>query len=397
MPPKEVARRQKLCSRAMRHLQYAHDKLMALRDQGLALPPEKQQLGKFEFFFSAWLMQIFQHQSDLLSTPKTASGTTFSRSIQNFPAFQRSYRMDRDQWISCGFPAMMMWETTRLRDLHGLNLYMPWRKPCVVERPLVWKLLLNKEMLCSWMSWTLKVVKWKQIGACGMQDVVPWNRISDSQLKSSLNDPTQRIYRKHVIATPMEFVQLQVVALGFKPLRGYEVRPWGKRGVPTKKTWLTPSRYSWKLPKKGRWVGVSWCILLPLAAQRCAVFLLDFSPPNCKDCVLTTCQLLHQRLKLHTIDINLHHGYISVTKKRGSFFPQVPQALAGLRSWPLPLWLGENYRWEDLQGCMYLGEMDGERSWGMPVDCWTMGQELNCIKVKRWLVFHFYGICGSNW
>ncbi len=93
---------------------------------------------------------------------------------------------------------------------------MPWRKPCVVERLLVWKLLLNKEMLCSWMSWILKVVKWKQIGVCGMQDVVPWNRISDLRLKSSLNDPTQRIYRKHVIArTPMEFVQLKVVALGF--------------------------------------------------------------------------------------------------------------------------------------------------------------------------------------
>ena len=69
-----------------------------------------------------------------------------------------------------------------------------------------------------------------------MQDVVPWNHISDSQLKSSLNDPTQRIYRKHVvIATPMEFVQQQVVALGFKPLRGFEVRPWGEKGRPDKK------------------------------------------------------------------------------------------------------------------------------------------------------------------
>ena len=54
----------------MRHLQYAHDKLMALRDQGLALPPEKQQLGKFEFWGAfSFTDSDFQHQSDLLSTP----------------------------------------------------------------------------------------------------------------------------------------------------------------------------------------------------------------------------------------------------------------------------------------------------------------------------------------
>lgn len=276
MPPKEVARRQKLCSRAMRHLQYAHDKLMALRDQGLALPPEKQQLGKFEFFFFFfrsiqldWCrffnIKVTQNTGVFRSCVFLASGMTFWRSIQSFPAFQRSYRMDRDQWTSCGFPAMMMWETTRLRDLLGLNLYMPWRKPCVVERPLVWELLLNKEMLCSWMSWTLKVVKWKQIGACGMQDVVPWNHISDSQLKSSLNDPTQRIYRKHVvIATPMEFVQQQVVALGFKPLRGFEVRPWGEKGRPDKKKpgWHPAADIVGSFRKRAAelvWVGASYC------------------------------------------------------------------------------------------------------------------------------------------
>lgn len=306
MPPKEVARRQKLCSRAMRHLQYAHDKLMALRDQGLALPPEKQQLGKFGVFSEHSASHTFKFKVTSFLPPKKLvsldvvvflfpSGMTFWRSIQNFPAFQRSCRMDRDQWISCGFPAMMMWETTRLRDLHGLNLYMPWRKPCVVERPLVWKLLLNKEMLCSWMSWTLKVVKWKQIGACGMQDVVPWNRISDLQLKSSLNDPTQRIYRKHVIATPMEFVQLQVVALGFAAEKLWG-SPLGGWGVPTKNTRLT-SRQSLEASEKG---PLSWLaqLELPLAAhrKRCfAGFLLEFSPPNCKECVLTTCQLLHQR------------------------------------------------------------------------------------------------------
>jgi len=42
MEPKEVKRRQKLCSRALRHLQRAHEKLMALRAQGMELPPSKQ-------------------------------------------------------------------------------------------------------------------------------------------------------------------------------------------------------------------------------------------------------------------------------------------------------------------------------------------------------------------
>lgn len=231
-----------------------------------------ESLSFFFFFRSIQLdwcrffnIKVTQNTGVFRSCVFLASGMTFWRSIQSFPAFQRSYRMDRDQWTSCGFPAMMMWETTRLRDLLGLNLYMPWRKPCVVERPLVWELLLNKEMLCSWMSWTLKVVKWKQIGACGMQDVVPWNHISDSQLKSSLNDPTQRIYRKHVvIATPMEFVQQQVVALGFKPLRGFEVRPWGEKGRPDKKKpgWHPAADIVGSFRKRAAelvWVGASYC------------------------------------------------------------------------------------------------------------------------------------------
>ena len=71
MPPKEVARRQKLCSRAMRHLQYAHDKLMALRDQGLALPPEKQQLGKFEFFFFFGVFSLTDADFSTSKWPKT--------------------------------------------------------------------------------------------------------------------------------------------------------------------------------------------------------------------------------------------------------------------------------------------------------------------------------------
>lgn len=37
-----MKRRQKLCSRALRHLQRAHEKLMALRAQGMELPPSKQ-------------------------------------------------------------------------------------------------------------------------------------------------------------------------------------------------------------------------------------------------------------------------------------------------------------------------------------------------------------------
>ena len=42
MDTKEAARRQKLCSRAARHLQHAHEKLLALRAKGLELPPSKQ-------------------------------------------------------------------------------------------------------------------------------------------------------------------------------------------------------------------------------------------------------------------------------------------------------------------------------------------------------------------
>ena len=42
MEAKEVARRHRLCSRAARHLQHAHDKLMTLRREGLELPPSKQ-------------------------------------------------------------------------------------------------------------------------------------------------------------------------------------------------------------------------------------------------------------------------------------------------------------------------------------------------------------------
>lgn len=289
MPPKEVARRQKLCSRAMRHLQYAHDKLMALRDQGLALPPEKQQLGKFEFFFFFfrsiqldWCrffnIKVTQNTGVFRSCVFLASGMTFWRSIQSFPAFQRSYRMDRDQWTSCGFPAMMMWETTRLRDLLGLNLYMPWRKPCVVERPLVWELLLNKEMLCSWMSWTLKVVKWKQIGACGMQDVVPWNHISDSA-QIFLERPNSTNLSKACRDCDSDGVCTAASCSSrFQTAERLWGSPLGGKGASRqKKTWLTPGRrYSWKLPKKGRWVGVSWCILLPLAAHRCAAFCWNF-------------------------------------------------------------------------------------------------------------------------
>ena len=42
MEGKEFARRQKLCSRAARHLQHAQEKLLALRAEGLQLPPSKQ-------------------------------------------------------------------------------------------------------------------------------------------------------------------------------------------------------------------------------------------------------------------------------------------------------------------------------------------------------------------
>eukprot|EP00930_Biecheleria_cincta_P041719 TRINITY_DN28649_c0_g1_i1.p1 TRINITY_DN28649_c0_g1~~TRINITY_DN28649_c0_g1_i1.p1 ORF type:complete len:404 (-),score=89.00 TRINITY_DN28649_c0_g1_i1:146-1294(-) len=42
MESKEVTRRQKLCSRAARHLQLAHDKLLAVHAQGMQLPPSKQ-------------------------------------------------------------------------------------------------------------------------------------------------------------------------------------------------------------------------------------------------------------------------------------------------------------------------------------------------------------------
>eukprot|EP00913_Durusdinium_trenchii_P031421 g29416.t1 len=42
MDVQELRRREKLCSRAMRHLQLAHDKLMAVRDEGLALAPSEQ-------------------------------------------------------------------------------------------------------------------------------------------------------------------------------------------------------------------------------------------------------------------------------------------------------------------------------------------------------------------
>merc|ERR1711879_951772 len=45
MDAKEAKRRRKLCSRAGRHTQLAHDALMRIRDRGLSLAPEKQ----FEF------------------------------------------------------------------------------------------------------------------------------------------------------------------------------------------------------------------------------------------------------------------------------------------------------------------------------------------------------------
>ena len=42
MDAKEATRRQKLCSRAARHLEHAHEKLMTLRAKGLELPESKQ-------------------------------------------------------------------------------------------------------------------------------------------------------------------------------------------------------------------------------------------------------------------------------------------------------------------------------------------------------------------
>mmetsp|Transcript_117027 Transcript_117027/g.377651 ORF Transcript_117027/g.377651 Transcript_117027/m.377651 type:complete len:191 (+) Transcript_117027:1592-2164(+) len=42
MEAAELRRRQKLCSRARRHIQLAHEKLLAVHAEGLALPPSRQ-------------------------------------------------------------------------------------------------------------------------------------------------------------------------------------------------------------------------------------------------------------------------------------------------------------------------------------------------------------------
>eukprot|EP00747_Dinoflagellata_sp_TGD_P142757 gnl/TRDRNA2_/TRDRNA2_176287_c0_seq1.p1 gnl/TRDRNA2_/TRDRNA2_176287_c0~~gnl/TRDRNA2_/TRDRNA2_176287_c0_seq1.p1 ORF type:complete len:317 (+),score=66.43 gnl/TRDRNA2_/TRDRNA2_176287_c0_seq1:292-1242(+) len=61
MDSKEVARRHKLCSRARRHVQHAHDRLLQTRDEGLLLPDDKQ-------------LAFFEAHPELAALPKEAGG-----------------------------------------------------------------------------------------------------------------------------------------------------------------------------------------------------------------------------------------------------------------------------------------------------------------------------------
>jgi len=63
MDQKEAARRSRLCSRAQRHVQHVHDKLLRTRAEGLELPPEKQ-------------LAFLEQHPELIALPKeVANGT----------------------------------------------------------------------------------------------------------------------------------------------------------------------------------------------------------------------------------------------------------------------------------------------------------------------------------
>lgn len=63
MDAKEVSRRHRLCTRALRHVQHVHDKLLRTHAEGLELPPEKQ-------------LAFLEEHPELIALPKVVANGT---------------------------------------------------------------------------------------------------------------------------------------------------------------------------------------------------------------------------------------------------------------------------------------------------------------------------------